>query len=69
MANGSYLERKPRTTVWKQYDRGPKTWELVPEEIRNSKSLSQFKANIKNWKPQGCTCRLCKTFIYNLGYL
>ena len=28
--------------------RGPKTWELVPEEIKISKSLSQFKANIKN---------------------
>ena len=27
--------------------RGPKTWELVPEEIKNSKSLSAFKAKIK----------------------
>ena len=49
--------------------RGPKTWELVPEEIKNSKSLPAFKNKIKEWKPLGCTCRLCKTYIKNLGYL
>ena len=26
--------------------RGPKTWEIVPEDIKKSKSLSAFKANI-----------------------
>ena len=49
--------------------RGPKTWELVPTDIKDSKSLSLFKKKIKNWKPVGCTCRLCKTFIKDLGYL
>ena len=36
--------------------RGPKTWSLVPENIKNSKSLSEFKAKIKLWKPEGCMC-------------
>jgi len=49
--------------------RGPKTWEIVPEEIKHSKSLSAFKAKIKYWKPLDCTCRLCKTYIKDLGYL
>ena len=49
--------------------RGPKTWDLVPNEIRNSKSLTEFKAKIKKWKPRGCTCRLCKVYIHNLGFL
>ena len=49
--------------------RGPKTWELVPAEIKKSKSLSAFKDKIKGWKPLGCTCRLCKTYIKDLGYL
>ena len=49
--------------------RGPKTWELVPEEIKNSKSFSVFKTKIKDWKPIGCTCRLCKIYIKDLGYL
>ena len=49
--------------------RGPKTWKLVPQEIKNSKSLREFKNKIKFWKPRGCTCRLCKTYIHNLGFL
>ena len=49
--------------------RGPKTWSLVPNAIKNSKSLSEFKAKIKHWKPEGCMCRLCKVYIANLGYL
>ena len=32
---------------------GPKTWELVPSEIKESKSLLEFKQKIKRWKPNG----------------
>ena len=49
--------------------RGPKTWELIPVEIKISKSLSSFKEKIKKWKPVGCTCRLCKTYIKDLDYI
>ena len=49
--------------------RGPKTWGLVPEEIKKSKTLFTFKEKIKKWKPSSCTCRLCKTYIKDLGYL
>ena len=49
--------------------RGMKTWLLLPDEIRNSNTLSEFKTKIKNWTPTGCTCRLCKTFIHNLGFI
>ena len=48
---------------------GPKTWGLVPDAIRKSISLSAFKDQIKYWRPTGCTCRLCKTYIKDLGYL
>ena len=40
--------------------RGPKTWELLPSDIKKAKSLVEFKAKIKKWKAQGCTCRLCQ---------
>ena len=49
--------------------RGPKTWDLVSTDIKNSKSLSVFKKKIRQWKPLGCTCRLCKQYIKDLGYL
>ena len=48
--------------------RGPKTWKIVPEDIKNSHSLAEFKAKIKNWKPVDCDCRLCKAYIQGLGY-
>ena len=49
--------------------RGPKIWEMVPQDIKNSTSLTKFKLRIKTWKPSDCGCRLCKTFIPNLGFL
>ena len=49
--------------------RGPKTWGLLPNEIKNAKSLYDFKAKVKEWKPKGCTCRLCKMYVNNLGYV
>ena len=49
--------------------RGPKTWEIVPSDFKKSETLSVFKHKIKDWKPIGCTCRLCKIFIRDLGYL
>ena len=49
--------------------RGPKTWSLVPKDIKNSKTLSEFKFKIKTWKPVGCMCRMCKMYIPNLGFI
>ena len=48
--------------------RGPKTWAIVPEEIKMAPSLDVFKDKIKKWKPVDCDCRLCKTYIHGLGY-
>ena len=47
---------------------GPKTWELVPGEIKKSKTLFEFKEKIKYWKPVDCTCRLCKIYVKGVGY-
>ena len=47
--------------------RRPKTWELVPDQTKPSKSLLEFKNKIKYWKLLGCTCKLCKTNVSNLG--
>ena len=49
--------------------RGPKTWELVPDNIKSSKSLEEFKAKIRQWEPKGCKCRLCKVYVANLGFI
>ena len=49
--------------------RGPKTWDLLPNKLKESKTLAKFAEEIKNWKPTGCTCRLCQIYIFNLGFL
>ena len=49
--------------------RGPKTWDILPRDIRNSESLSEFIFKVKLWKPEGCTCRLCKVYVNNLGFI
>ena len=49
--------------------RGPQVWSMLPEDIKNSQSLAEFKIKIKKWKPEGCTCRLCKTYIPQLGFI
>ena len=48
--------------------RGQKTWQLLHESLNNSESLGQFKTLVKIWTPEGCTCKLCKIFINNLGF-
>ena len=33
-----------------------------------SYSLYNFKKVLKKWKPENCQCRVCKTFVKNLGF-
>ena len=47
----------------------PQIWELVPQSIRKCKTLNEFKTKIKSWYPDHCPCRLCKTYIAQLGFI
>ena len=47
---------------------GPKLWSIVPIEIKETTSLKEFKRKIKNWKPNKCPCKLCRSYIKDLGY-
>ena len=49
--------------------RGPKTWDILPIDIKNSESLREFILKVKKGKPEGCTCRLCKTYVSDLGFI
>ena len=39
-----------------------KICDKVPNEIKETTSLTVFKRRVKNMDPQGCPYRLCKTF-------
>ena len=47
----------------------PKMWAIIPNEMKYTQSLPLFKAKIKKWVPHECPCRLCKSFIPQLGFL
>ena len=49
--------------------RAPEIWGILPEEIKHSESLGIFKTRIKQWTPSDCKCRLCKTYISNVGFI
>ena len=48
---------------------GPKIWEMLPDNFKNKDSVESFKMAIKEWKPDSCPCRLCKTYVQNIDYL
>ena len=48
---------------------GPKIWDLIPNEIKQAKSLKEFKNNIKNWKPTKYPGRMCKTYVARVGFV
>ena len=48
---------------------GCKIWNLIPNEIKDTQSVAQFKSNIRRWSPLNCPCRLCQTYIQGIGYI
>ena len=48
---------------------GAKLWGILPENIKDSQNLVDFKHKIKSWMPTCCPCRLCKDYISGVGYV
>ena len=47
----------------------PKIWDLVPDQIKHCGSLTKFKHFIKSCSPSDCPCRICKTYIAQVGFI
>ena len=73
LRNASILKRKRYFTVHYGSESlvslAPKIWELVPDSIREVKTLSIFKNEIKAWTTDKCPCRLCKNCIGQVGFI
>ena len=48
---------------------GPKIWELVSEDAKQSVSLEVFKNKIKKWVPSKCPCRLFRVYLQKIGFI
>ena len=47
----------------------PLVWDnMMPKSMKKISNIDDFKKNIKLWIPTNCPCRLCKTYIPNLGF-
>ena len=44
-------------------------WQMVPMEMKNFKSLEDFRNKIRRWEPDGCDCKLYKYSVANLRYV
>ena len=67
-----FRSRKIKTTLYGSESLsylGPKIWELVPLDVRNSNTLQKFKNKIRSWIPSECPCRLCKVYIKHIGII
>ena len=73
LRNNSIIQRQQNRTVYFGTESltslAPKIWELVPNEIKNAKSLEIFKEKIKTWTTDKCPCRVCKKYISNVGFI
>ena len=49
---------------------GSKLWDSIWDgHMKEIDSINEFKHVIKTWKPDLCSCRLCKVHLQNIGYL
>ena len=73
LRNDPELQRRRNCTVYFGTESisslAPKIWELIPSDIRSANSLGIFKEKIKFWTTDKCPCRLCKTYIGNVGFI
>ena len=47
---------------------GPRIWSIIPKEYKML-SFKKFIKQIREWRPEKCPCRLCKTWVQGLGFV
>ena len=45
-----------------------KIWNFIPDEIKNSLSLDEFKIKIRQWAHSSCHIKPCRSYIQHVGY-
>ena len=48
---------------------GAKIWDIVPDYIKSSETMSAFKTKIKKWIPIEYPCRVCKIYLPGIGFI
>ena len=73
LRNNSIIQRQANRTDYFGTESisslAPKLRELIPSEIKSATSLNIFKEKIKSWTTNKCPCKLCKTYVGNIGFI
>ena len=73
LRSGVHLPSRNSCTVFfgteSKMNLGVRLWNMVPENIKSSESLNVFKSKIKYWTPNHCSCRICKSYIGQAGFI
>ena len=73
LRNSNSFKRKRVNSVWHGTESvsylGPKIWNLVANEIKESESINAFKSKIERWVPEGCPCRICKIYLGQVEFI
>ena len=71
-ATSNFRSKRIRTTKYgieTPYFFGPKSRNFVANEYITTESLADLQAKIKAWVSENCPCRLCKTYINQIGFI
>ena len=48
---------------------GSRLWQALPNNMKQSDTISSFKRRIKSWKGEECNCPLCRPLLAQVGFL
>ena len=72
MRNNSYFPMHRAKTVNRGLESlsyiGSKLWDSIISHMKDINSINELKHVIKTWKPDLCSCRLCKVYLLNIRY-
>ena len=63
--NYDFRSQTQKTIVYKS----GKVWSVVPLKIRNAVSLQEFSSKFNSCKAEDRPCRVCLTYIHQVGYI
>ena len=49
--------------------RAPQLWSLVHVNLKSLPNVNLFKPKTTHWECTECPCKLCKTYLRNIGYV
>ena len=72
LRNQTKFKSRNVNTVWYGIETAsffaPRIWNSMRRSYKGCSSVKEFKAKIKFCYPENCPCKLCKNYIYQIGY-